>query len=537
MERFTTATWACWIGVLAAVAAIGAAFFQRHHGFGVGFDASVASTSVASKSILEIFARNAFDWSSSTTPAPLSTTAVLVKAILADPRAIPTGLDQASVAALHSSGFNDKNDGSPSEENVNILDVRVAAVRAWVSSGILTEVKRLCHSARGCDPNEKDPEFGMTPMHFAEFWGSNELAEYLRSLGANSEIFDTVGRQPRNMTFSGFSKYSRLAGRARLPAGADFEDRCEIPEVVIPMRPGQEKSSDSYAVAAASEEQAESQQTESEWQSSVNVALAEVRRLVSEGEPVVVRNILAWLLDTQQHIGTAAAASTTGGLEQQAKQPSMLKYSDAASFVQAWSERPVDVGGVPYAKMFDLANERTTLGEFVAAANNAAKPAADDDGATTGAPARRPNYVFQLDTKACAEGRELLGRIVEAAMPSEGDQPLVCPPASGQRGLESVHYYLGGRGTGAPHHIHSDAINLAVTGRKKWWVVTPKAASWSRRHIQEYAEESERREGGNGPDVIEEYLPMQFVQRAGDLVYVPADWGHGAMNLEDDTFG
>ena len=145
-----------------------------------------------------------------------------------------------------------------------------------------------------------------------------------------------------------------------------------------------------------------------------------------------------------------------------------------------------------------------------------------------------------MDVEACSEGRDLLGRIVEAALPSSGERPIVCPPASGLRGLESVHYYLGGKMTGAPFHIHSDALNLAVSGKKRWWLVTPRDAVWSRRHIQEYVEGGKGGPdgggvSGEGKGVAER--PMECVQRAGDMVYVPGDWGHAAMNIEDDTFG
>lgn len=530
----TTGKWTSWMCLLAASVAAAAVVFQKGNNdgglhFGGTRDTS-ASYASPPQSILEIFAKNAFDWTSSTTPAPLSTTAVLVKAILADPRAIPAGLDRDAVTALVGTHGETGN----AEGDHRILDVRVAGVREWVSSGILAEVQRLCSSARGCDPNETDPEFGVTPLHFAQFWGSENLAEYLRSLGAKEDTLDSVGRAPKNMTFSGFSKYSRMVGQARLPEGVDQEERCEIPEVVIPPRPSNLIDSAEVGGAAAAADE--------EWRGDVEIALKEVRRLVGEGEPVVVRNALPWLLAMRQHHN-----AITGGAQKAEQLPSAtLKYPDATSFVQAWSDRPVDVGSVPYAKNFDLVNERTTLGQYIAAASaatadaamtTAAAAATSTDGKTNEQAQVRPppNYVFQVDTEACVEGRELLGQVVDAALPSAGDRPLICPPASGQRGLESVHYYLGSNGTGAPNHIHSDAINLVVTGQKKWWVVTPRAAVWSRRHVLEYARECE--EGGGGADVAEEYRPMQFVQKAGDLVYVPADWGHAAINLQDDTFG
>ncbi|CBJ28406.1 similar to RIKEN cDNA 2610003J06 [Ectocarpus siliculosus] len=472
MARATTTDrrWSGWVSLLVASAAVitGVLLGGTHL-------LLPDKKSKTSPSILMIFAKEAFDWSSSTTPAPLSATAVAVKAILGGKSdgALALGLENAVLSAAGPDG------------STRAVDVKV------------------------------DPEFGTTPLHLAELWGSSELVEYLLSIGASPDAFDTVGRQPRNMTFKAFSANSKKAADARLPAlpdsasaaagdrgmPQDDEMRCEIPEVTIPLFP------------TADGDDAAELHDHDQWQSSALAALAEVRRLVSEGEPVMVRNVVPWL-------------------QQQEKK--QLQFPDAASFAEAWGHRPVDVGGVPYAKNFDLLNERTTLSDYMKSTKTTAAAAADSSGRGNDQKATgpAPNYVFQVDTEACAEGRDLLGRVVDAALPSSGDRPIVCPPPGGLRGLESVHYYLGGRHSGAPFHIHSDALNLAVSGRKRWWVVTPREAVWSRRHIRDYAEE-----GKGGPPASGEDRPMECVQRGGDLVYVPGDWGHAAMNLEDGTFG
>ncbi|CAM9168332.1 unnamed protein product [Scytosiphon promiscuus] len=515
MDQVTTSgRWSGWVGIAVASAAVIAGAVWS--GPQLPFSGDHGPTSV-----LTIFAREAFDWSSSTTPAPLSATAVLVKAILGGKTSVQAlGLEDA---VLSTEG---------SEESPRAADVKVGAVRDFISSRILQEIKQLCSSAgnsgggggdggsssSSCDPNEVDPEFGTSPLHLAELWGSSELVEYLLSIGASPDIFDTVGRQPRNMTFKAFNSNSKKAADARLPSpgsasvsAADLQDqRCEIPEVIIPLFPQDGKSVTSENLPGAEEQ-------EQQWRASALAALAEVRRLISEGEPVMVRNAVPWL--EQEHYP---------------EEGRQLRFPDAASFAEAWGHRPVDVGGVPYAKNFDLFNERTSLKDYIQSTVGviAGSGGGGDGGDRTAAAAHlSPNYVFQVDTEACAEGYELMARIVEAALPSSGDKPIVCPPPSGLRGLQSVHYYLGGRWSGAPFHIHSDALNLAVSGKKKWWVVTPRSAVWSRRHIREYAEE------GKGGPAGDEDSPMECVQHGGDLVYVPGDWGHAAMNLESETFG
>lgn len=265
-----------------------------------------------------------------------------------------------------------------------VFDVRVGPVRDFVSSRVLDKVRQLCSSSPdngGCDANEVDPDFGTTPLHLAELWGSSELSEYLLSIGADPEIFDTVGRQPRNMTFKAFNANSKKAAEARLPSGAGPDARCEIPEVTIPLFPVMAPRTGAAGEEASSEDIAAA----NEWQASAAAALSEVRRLVSEGEPVMVRNVIPWLLaEGRRNNNDITSKSTT------------LQYENAAQFVEAWGHRPVDVGSVPYAKNFDLTNERTTLKDYVTRAGAAAAATTATTGTPRGDKAHAPNYVFQV---------------------------------------------------------------------------------------------------------------------------------------------
>ncbi|CAM9337178.1 unnamed protein product [Choristocarpus tenellus] len=430
-------------------------------------------------SILKVIASQAFDWSKSTTPAPISTTAVLAKRLLTDRFAL-------SDSFVMEDGVKGRNDG--------FEDIPIAPVRLSLTSEMLSTVQELCET-RGCDPNEIDPEFGTTPLHLAELWGDTNLTEYLLSIGADPDAYDSVGRQPSNMSFLNFSINSKVAA---VKKGGS----CEIPEVVIPI--GSEVGQDE------------------EDSSGVERALAEVRRLVSEGEPVMVRNAGAWLDRTPE-----------GG----------AKHRDSTSFIESWGHRMVDVGSVPYARVFNLGASEMTLKGFadVVLGVDDGAPSVQEgeveraDESPNGATNSRghsalPKYVFQLDSEACKEGYDLMDRFVRAALPTAGPQPLVCPPPSGQRGLDSVHYYIGGENSGAPFHIHSDAINLLLSGTKRWWMVTPRQASFSRQHISAWVD-------GEYPGLSEEERPMECVQGPGDIMYVPSDWGHAAMNLEDGVFG
>ena len=94
--------------------------------------------------------------------------------------------------------------------------------------------------------------------------------------------------------------------------------------------------------------------------------------------------------------------------------------------------------------------------------------------------------------------------------------------ASERPSQKTVQFYLGCAGSGAPNHFHSAAGNLLVYGRKAWYLQPPGAAAYSiipaREYLRRYAEEAD-------------VLGLRCVQEAGDLLYVPSNWGHTTLNL------
>ena len=297
--------------------------------------------------------------------------------------------------------------------------------------------------------------------------------------------------------------------------------RCEIPEVVIPLFP--DVSTDKTARTA------EQTAAVNEWRIASNAALSEVRRLASDGVPVMTRNVVPWLLaDAREQEGPQGI--------------SKLQYPDAATFSESWGHRMVDVASVSYAKNFETSTKRMLLKDYDATAVAAAAAPAETTSGKRYAPA--PDFVFQRDPEVVGEGRELLGKFVKAALPSSGCNPIICPAPSGLSGLQSMRHYRGGPWSGNPFHMHSDALNMVVAGRKRWYWVTPRAAMWTRRHIQEYTGENKGRPWTDfaaihgdmsGQDEADQV--MECVQRAGDVMYIAGGWGHTSMFIDDNTFG
>lgn len=86
--------------------------------------------------------------------------------------------------------------------------------------------------------------------------------------------------------------------------------------------------------------------------------------------------------------------------------------------------------------------------------------------------------------------------------------------------------FVGGPGSGAPLHYHTDAWNALAFGRKHWWLLPPSAAAYSAVPPVEWAAHaSEAFSRLGGP-----LRPFECVQEAGDVVYVPAGWAHAVLN-------
>lgn len=377
-------------------------------------------------SLLQELAAHQFAWGKSTTDVPISTVSVIAKRLLSRDPTLPHDL-LATVA--------------PSDT------ISIQPIRDYTNAQRLVRIKTFC-ARHVCDVSETDPNYKLTPLHLAAFSGDHALSKYLIEHGAEPRS-DHVGRLPHNLTFASFipnsKRFAREAGR-----------HCEFPVV--------------------------------EFDGSEH-AKAETTRLVSEGEPVLLR----------------------GAFRHYAPQIAEWQVND---MVQRFSHMRVTVGHVPYAAAFNLSTREMSLGEFY---ERFVQPEAEGR--------EKPLYVFNKGAALCVDGYRALVSLVEEAFPAE---ILEHPDATGA--LDGIHFFFGKKSTGAPFHIHADAVNAAVHGAKRWFVFTPAKTVYSRKTIKEWVEE-------DLPTLGEDKRPLECLQEAGDVVYVPLDWGHAVLNEEDNTFG
>ena len=89
-------------------------------------------------------------------------------------------------------------------------------------------------------------------------------------------------------------------------------------------------------------------------------------------------------------------------------------------------------------------------------------------------------------------------------------------------------FYLGPAGSGAPLHWHVDAVNLLAHGRKRWFLAPPAAAAFSTAPAGAWFDNLV-----NSPPADASAAPFECVQEAGDALYVPTNWGHATLNVEE----
>ena len=91
--------------------------------------------------------------------------------------------------------------------------------------------------------------------------------------------------------------------------------------------------------------------------------------------------------------------------------------------------------------------------------------------------------------------------------------------------------FIGAAGSGAQVHRHDGAINALVYGVKHWYMFPPTQRKFAPdafgMPVDEWVEQilPQLRQGG--------IAPIEFIQSAGEVVFVPHDWAHVIVNLAD----
>ena len=87
-------------------------------------------------------------------------------------------------------------------------------------------------------------------------------------------------------------------------------------------------------------------------------------------------------------------------------------------------------------------------------------------------------------------------------------------------------FYVGGEMSGTYFHSHTNALNILMSGSKKWFL-TPKRYYYGPTHVSSIVNWYTTHRP------LLPFAPLECVQREGDVLFVPEDWNHAVMNLEN----
>ena len=188
-----------------------------------------------------------------------------------------------------------------------------------------------------------------------------------------------------------------------------------------------------------------------------------------------------------------------------------------------FGEREVRVGAIPYHRTFHVEGHTMLMADFIEGIVHLA-------GEHVG-PSEPPPYLFEAEFVAAnpdfMEGVKSIANVVQGIDGVE----------VGNREAPRVQFYLGAAGTGAPWHFHNAAFNALAYGRKRWLILPPGDSLYSAEPAMEYLQGDDyaRRvaERDGAADAVPQPIPpLEFIQEAGDLIYIPMGWSHATVNIE-----
>jgi oxalate decarboxylase/phosphoglucose isomerase-like protein (cupin superfamily) len=194
-------------------------------------------------------------------------------------------------------------------------------------------------------------------------------------------------------------------------------------------------------------------------------------------------------------------------------------------FLDTYGTRTAIFGTYPYSAHTVAANvTRSTMAEYVGYAERFTRSTESVASESSQDP---PYYAF-LNDVLLPEHTEQVHTF--EAIESLGILPI--PVLASLEGIapDTVQLAIGPPRSGASVHFHKAAVNTLAYGRKRWFLFPPEAAhqsilesvNWLQ---QEYPTESKALFSGGE-------RPIECVQSAGDVLFVPYGWGHGTINVD-----
>lgn len=186
--------------------------------------------------------------------------------------------------------------------------------------------------------------------------------------------------------------------------------------------------------------------------------------------------------------------------------PSRASFTKEA-FADKYGARQAPIGTIPYASSFGMSSGSMTMAELANMGHSHEARGAQ-------------SYAFTVAM------RDWHGDLQRDAPPPPWLQELL--DAFG--GSQETQFFLGPAGSGAPVHYHGHAVNVLAYGAKRWKLMAPSHAFYSKMPAEEFY--LSRIAEGNATESTGLGSPheLECMQYAGDVMFVPTLWGHGTLN-------
>jgi len=193
-----------------------------------------------------------------------------------------------------------------------------------------------------------------------------------------------------------------------------------------------------------------------------------------------------------------------------------------------YGEMGFTTGPVPYANHFGQPDEKVDMATYVAAMSKDATTKSDDG---------NPYYIFEDPTVQTSAGGGGADKSSSFTKMLRKDYDWRAPFLEWNdtahvlnRDLFPIaqQFYIGGTGTGAPIHFHGDAWNVCAYGQRRWYLFKPEHATYSKIPMKEWVAK-------DLPKLTGDAKPLECMQRAGDVIFVPHLWGHGTYNVQESV--
>ena len=169
-------------------------------------------------------------------------------------------------------------------------------------------------------------------------------------------------------------------------------------------------------------------------------------------------------------------------------------------------------GTIPYPRQFNVPHEHDSLSNFLISSS----PLKGEEEAAGRVP--KPYLFHSIDLQRPWD--EVLGDEISQNLGNFSS-------ALGDGGaylFETAQFYHGGAGSGAPMHFHGNAINALLKGAKKWTLLPPGAARYSRKHPVQWQSAAPE---GEYPGALVCHQPAE------SFMFVPKGWSHAVLNTAE----